>query len=122
MITGQTVEYDEPCDGTCRLAGHDETKPRKPCWDVMLSGWPDSLTACASCRTRILRLELDLTRDCALCGGPIQEHAPNGRINGYRGCFCRGRCRVAERETNGEYYCTRAPEHKGPCAALPKLG
>lgn len=96
MITGQTVEIDEPCEGTCHLSGHDESKPRAPCRDIMLSGWPDSLTACDSCAARLLRLELDLTRDCALCGGPIQRHAENGRIEGRAVCYCRGRAPARE--------------------------
>jgi hypothetical protein len=88
MISGQRVELDEPCEGTCHLAGHDESKPRQPCRDIMLSGWPDSLKACDSCALDLLRLKLDLTRDCALCGGPIQKFARNGRVDGHKRCFC----------------------------------
>jgi hypothetical protein len=88
VITGQRVELDEPCAGTCHLAGHDESKPRQPCRDIMLSGWPDSLTACDSCAADLIRLKLDLTRDCALCGGPLRRYARNGRVDGYKGCFC----------------------------------
>jgi hypothetical protein len=29
-----------------------------------------------------------------------------------------GRCPIAERETNGAYYCTREPGHEGPCATV----
>jgi hypothetical protein len=29
-------------------------------------------------------------------------------------------CKVAERMTEGVYYCTREPDHEGPCAAKVK--
>lgn len=126
MISGQTITHDAPTEFECECMAqggcahsHIGTCRRKPARDFMLSGWPDSMVLCDSCSARLRRPDLDLTRDCALCGRPIQLHAANGRINGYRGCYCQGRCRVAERKTHGRYYCTRAPGHSGPCAAVP---
>ena len=96
MITGQTITLDEPTDHPCDCmsARCNHTGGRcgaKPARDFALSGWPDSMTLCDACSADMRRLELDLTRDCALCGGPIQRHAVNGRIDGYRGCYCTGR-------------------------------
>ena len=94
MISGQTIEADEPTDAACSCRASSclcEGKcNRKPARDFMLSGWPDSITLCELCSAKLRRLELDLTRDCALCGGPIQRHATNGRISDRR-CSCTGR-------------------------------
>lgn len=93
MITGQHIELDEPSDQACECASQEHNHAgfrcgARPARNFMLSGWPDSIIQCDACSAHNRRLELDLTRECALCGGPLQRFAVNGRVESRKGCRC----------------------------------